>query len=110
MFDSAEGSCLAVKKERGQPRAEGLPLVRALDHGEALVGLVIPPRFAEDLAAGRAVIQIVFDGTDSNTATVARGYAERLVQAYARRLVGVARVAPPSSPPGRGGDSGHRAR
>lgn len=100
MFEPAEGCCLAVKKERGQPRAEGLPLVRALDHGEALVGLVIPPRFAEDFAAGRAVIQIVFDGTDSNTATVARGYAERLVQAYARRLEGAARGAPASSPPG----------
>jgi hypothetical protein len=71
--------------------------VRALDHGEALVGLVIPPRFAEDFAAGRAVIQIVFDGTDSNTATVARGYAERLVQAYARRLEGAARGAPARS-------------
>lgn len=55
-------------------------LSRALDRGEARAALVIPPRFAADMAAGRApAVQILLDGTNSNTATVAQGYATRLV-------------------------------
>lgn len=69
-------------------------LGRALDDGTAVVGIEIPPGFARDLAAGRASIQVLVDGTQSNTATVARGYATRVVQAFAReRMV-------PEVPPG----------
>lgn len=58
-------------------------LVRALDHGDALVGLEIPPGFARDmLAPGGAQIQLLLDGTNSNTASVAGGYAERIVQRF----------------------------
>lgn len=60
-------------------------LVSALDRGEALLGLQIPAGFAEDLPRGNARVQLLFDGTDSNTATVARGYAERIVQSFAQR-------------------------
>lgn len=60
-------------------------LGRALDRGEAVVGLEIPAGFARDLAAGRtARIQVLVDGTLSNTATVARGYAMRVVEAFGR--------------------------
>ena len=58
-------------------------LVDALDHGTALAGLVIPPGFARDLAAGHAKVQLLFDGTNSNTATIAKGYAERIVSTFA---------------------------
>jgi ABC-2 type transport system permease protein len=51
-------------------------LVRALDHGTAVVGVVIPATFAADLAAGRAEVQLLVDGTNSNVATVALGQAE----------------------------------
>jgi ABC-2 type transport system permease protein len=61
-------------------------LVRALDHGAATVGLVIPAGYAADLAAGRARIQVLFDGTNSNLATVARGYAERIVLSHGLRV------------------------
>ena len=54
-------------------------LVRALDHGDAVVGIVVPRGFERDAAEGRAKVQILLDGTNSNLATVARGYAERIV-------------------------------
>lgn len=54
-------------------------LVRALDHGDAVVGIVIPQGFERDAVEGRAKVQILLDGTNSNLATVARGYAERIV-------------------------------
>ncbi len=58
-------------------------LVRALDHGDALVGVQIPARFEADLASGRAAtVQVLVDGTSSNTASVALGYAQRIVQDY----------------------------
>jgi ABC-2 type transport system permease protein len=57
-------------------------LVRALDHAEAVVGLVIPAGYSGDLSARRATVQILLDGTNSNLATVARGYAERIVLSH----------------------------
>lgn len=56
----------------------------ALDHGAVAVGLQIPAGFAGDLRAGRGpAVQILVDGTNSNTATVAQGYAVRIVQDFA---------------------------
>jgi ABC-2 type transport system permease protein len=56
-------------------------LARALDRGDARVGMVIPPGFAADVRAGRSpAVQILVDGSNSNTATVAQGYAARIVQ------------------------------
>lgn len=54
-------------------------VVRALDHGDAVVGIVVPRGFERDAAGGRARVQVLLDGTNSNLATVARGYAERIV-------------------------------
>ncbi len=55
----------------------------ALDHGRAVVGLDIPPHFSRDLEGNRgASVQILVDGTSSNTATVAQGYATRIVQRF----------------------------
>jgi ABC-2 type transport system permease protein len=52
----------------------------ALDSGSALVGLEIPAGYARDLVAGRSPsVQLLVDGTNSNTATVAQGYALRIV-------------------------------
>ncbi len=66
-------------------------LVAALDHGRAIVGLEIPRGFARDVSGGTgAKVQIVVDGTNSNVATVALGYAERIVTNFAAREAGVA--------------------
>jgi ABC-2 type transport system permease protein len=62
-------------------------LAGALDRGEAAVGLVVPAGFARDLRAGRTpAVQVLLDGSNSNTATVAQGYAVRIVQDFARRM------------------------
>ena len=50
-------------------------IVRALDHGDAVLGIVIPPGFER----GESRVQLLFDGTNSNLANVARSYAERIV-------------------------------
>lgn len=64
-------------------------LASALDHGDAILGVEIPPDFTERLRAGKgASVQLVLDGTQSNTATVARGYAERIVARFAERYAG----------------------
>ena len=60
-------------------------LVEALDHGRAVAGVDVPRGFARDAARQAATVQLVFDGTNSNTATVGSGYAERIVMAYALR-------------------------
>ena len=52
---------------------------RALDHGDAVLGIVIPPGFESE----RSRVQLLFDGTNSNLANVARGYAERIVMSQA---------------------------
>jgi len=69
-------------------------LVAALDHGRAVVGLVIPAGFAADAARGEGQVQILVDGTNSNIATVAKGHAERIVQSH-----GLRRAAAGSPPP-----------
>ncbi|HLE85117.1 MAG TPA: ABC transporter permease [Thermoanaerobaculia bacterium] len=66
--------------------------VEALDRGEATVGLVIPPGFGRDLlAAGAdgapaATVQLLVDGTNSNIATVALGYAEGILRSFGARV------------------------
>ena len=65
-------------------------LVAALDHGRATVGVEIPPGFESELRAGaEPKVQIVVDGTNSNVATVALGYAERIFRDFAARESGV---------------------
>jgi ABC-2 type transport system permease protein len=59
-------------------------LVYALERGDAVVGIEIPAGYARDLQRdGGAEVQVLFDGTNSNTATVASGYAQRIIQEHA---------------------------
>jgi ABC-2 type transport system permease protein len=59
-----------------------------LDRNDATVVLRFHHGFAEDLAAGRtARFQILIDGTDSNTANIALGYATRISQSYSERVL-----------------------
>jgi len=67
-------------------------LVAVLEHGDAIAGLVLPVGFERDLAAGTARVQLLFDGTNSNTATIAKGYAERIVQRFALDRAGFTRA------------------
>jgi ABC-2 type transport system permease protein len=55
-----------------------------LGAGRARLVLVIPPDFHQNLAARRAApIQILLDGGDANTATIAQNYAEAITARYA---------------------------
>jgi ABC-2 type transport system permease protein len=60
-------------------------LERAIDSGKALVVLVIPADFSRWIESGRpAPVQFIVDGSDSNTATIALGYAEVVASAYSQ--------------------------
>jgi ABC-2 type transport system permease protein len=54
-----------------------------LARGEALMALVIPEDFASRVKKGNAVsIQVVFDGSDSNTASIAVGYLKAVIAGF----------------------------
>jgi ABC-2 type transport system permease protein len=56
-----------------------------IDRGEALCALQIDRGFAKDILKGDPVaVQVIVDGTDSNTATVALNYASRIIAQYAK--------------------------
>ena len=58
-------------------------VVHALDTREALAVLVIPRSFTRMIETNRqAAVQLIVDGSDANTATIAIGYAEGVVRAY----------------------------
>jgi ABC-2 type transport system permease protein len=60
---------------------------RAIDRSRALMGVVIPRDYSRRIGAGRtAEVQILLDGSDSNTASIALGYAESLVRGYSLQL------------------------
>jgi drug efflux transport system permease protein len=62
-------------------------LEREIDSGDALLALVVPRDFADQVRAGRpAAVQLIVDGSDSNTATLAVGYADAITQTYSQAL------------------------
>ena len=78
-------------------------LQEMLDRGQALMGLVIPANFSRDLESSReTVIQVLVDGTDANTATIALGYAQSIITIYSLEWIqrkihqlGVETLSPP---------------
>ncbi|CDM64576.1 ABC-type multidrug transport system, permease component [Pyrinomonas methylaliphatogenes] len=78
-------------------------LSRALDAGDLDAGLIVPSNFAKRLARGEAVdVQLFVDAVDSNKATIAGGYASRIIAALSDRLtqaspltVSIKRAQPP---------------
>lgn len=60
-----------------------------IQRGRASVALAIPPGYAAAVHAGSPVsLEVVADGSDSNSTTVALGYATALVGAYAQEVLG----------------------
>jgi len=78
-------------------------LEEAVDSGQALAALVIPAGFAGKTEAGRVVpVQLIVDGSDSNTAAISIGYAQAITALYSRdialqelRRVGISAVKEP---------------
>jgi ABC-2 type transport system permease protein len=62
-------------------------LESVFERGEVRMGLVIPPGFGRDLGRGdMARAQVIADGSDAYTASVAIGYAEQIIGAHSRRI------------------------
>lgn len=63
-------------------------LEKAIDRRDALIGLVIPPGFSNRLGTKTApAVQVILDGSDPNTATIAQGYAEAVVLTWSRQVL-----------------------
>ncbi|MBP2669280.1 MAG: hypothetical protein H6Q80_1482 [Deltaproteobacteria bacterium] len=69
-------------------RAEGYPdIERAIEAGHVMAAVVIPRDFSARMSTGRvAAVQFLIDGSDSNTATIALGYAESVTLGYSRDI------------------------
>ncbi len=56
---------------------------RLIDEGEVKMGLILPQDFSRMIKAGRkAPVQVLLDGTDSNTANIILSYVQAITQQY----------------------------
>jgi len=63
------------------------PIQNGIDRNQILMGVVIPRDYSKNAGAGReAPVQILLDGSDSNTASIVLGYAESVVRSYSLQL------------------------
>lgn len=66
---------------------------RCLESGEARVALVIPVDFESKIAGRKSPgLQVLVDGSDSNTATIALGYVSGISEQILRRMTGLTRA------------------
>jgi ABC-2 type transport system permease protein len=78
----ADSPYFSLQEKVGDYRA----VETGIDEGRALMALVVPVEFSRDVASGRrAELQLIADGSDANTASIAIGYAEAIVQAYSQK-------------------------
>ena len=74
-----------------------------LDHGMAILVVVIPPDFTKNLRADReAPLQLLLDGSDPNFASITRGYVNAFIEQYNQKLLvaflnrqGMEKIKPP---------------
>jgi ABC-2 type transport system permease protein len=60
---------------------------QAIDRNRILMAVAIPADYSEKIGSGReAQVQIVIDGSDSNTAAIVLGYSENVVRAHSARI------------------------
>ena len=56
---------------------------RLIDEGEVKMALILPQDFSRTIKAGRkSPVQVLLDGTDSNTANIILGYIQAITQQY----------------------------
>jgi ABC-2 type transport system permease protein len=61
-------------------------LQSSLDEGRARAVLYVPQGFGRDIQGGETGrVQMITDGTDSNTSAIVNGYSERIVREYAAK-------------------------
>jgi len=74
-----------------------------LDHGKAILVVVIPPDWTKNLRADRdAPLQLLLDGSDPNFASITRGYVNAFIEQENRKLLvqflnrqGMEKIKPP---------------
>jgi len=70
----------------GRPRSYA-EIEDQINRSQCLLGVVIPSDFSTDLDAGdKGQVQLLLDGSDSNTASIALGYADALLQLHSLTL------------------------
>ncbi len=75
-------------------------IARDIDRGKATLAIVIHAEFAQKLDNGRsAPLQVVVDGTNSNTALIALGYVSQIVAQFQSEETSKAWAAPAGSAP-----------
>ncbi len=58
-----------------------------IDNGKVIVGIVIPEDFEKDLNKQvTAKVQIIFDGSDGNKASIASGYVQTIAAGYSKNI------------------------
>ncbi len=63
------------------------PIERGIDRNDIIMGLVIPRDYSRKVGQGHdATVQILLDGSDSNTASIVLGYADTVVRDYSVNL------------------------
>ncbi len=68
---------------------DGKEIDNYLDAGKARVAVSIPRDFSRNIRTGEAAqLQVIVDGSDSNTATIALGYLSALTEIYSQRIGG----------------------
>jgi ABC-2 type transport system permease protein len=73
-------------------------LAAAINNQSALLAIDIGPDFTRNLARGQSAhIQFILDGRDSNTAAIASGYAQSIVQSFNRSWIAQHGGSPPST-------------
>ncbi len=61
---------------------------RKIDSGQVMLGLIIPKDFSHYIKSGKsAPLQLLADGSDANTATIAMGYVRTVVANYNVQLI-----------------------
>jgi len=60
---------------------------QGIDSGRILIGLAIPRGYSRRIGSGaEAGVQVLLDGSDSNTASIALGYADSVLRNYSLQL------------------------
>jgi ABC-2 type transport system permease protein len=63
-------------------------LIKLVTSGDAWCGVVIPERYEEYIKSGKtADVQVIMDGSNSNTAGIVASYLVRIVQQYSAELM-----------------------
>ena len=62
-------------------------LMPALDRGDAQIAVHIPRGFGEDLRENGAAVQVIVDGTDSNSAGIGTGYLGGIIVRHGARVL-----------------------